>query len=160
MKKIFMGIITLGVFVLGTLAQSPNKRGEASLSLDGGKVSIDYGSPALKGRDIESLIAPGEEWRMGADAPTTLSTDVPLKFGNKVVSKGKYVLRAKLLAKEKWHLLIQKEDKSTVVEIPLNYQKSESPVEQLTIKLEKQGNGGKFILEWGKFSVSTEFQKA
>jgi hypothetical protein len=114
----------------------------------------------LKGRDIESLIAPGEEWRMGADLPTTLSTDVSLKFGNKVVSKGKYVLRAKLVAKEKWHLLIQKEDKSIVAEIPLNYQKSASPIEELTIKLEKQGSGGKFILEWGKFSISTEFQKA
>jgi hypothetical protein len=160
MKKIFLGIIALGALVLGILAQSPNKRGEASLSIDGGKVSIDYGSPALKGRDIESLIAPGEEWRMGADLPTTLSTDVSLKFGNKVVSKGKYVLRAKLVAKEKWHLLIQKEDKSIVAEIPLNYQKSASPIEELTIKLEKQGSGGKFILEWGKFSISTEFQKA
>ena len=159
MKKILLGIIALGAFLLGVLAQSPNKRGEASLSIDGGKVSIDYGSPTLKGRDIESLIAPGEEWRMGADAATTLSTDVSLKFGNKVVSKGKYVLRAKLVAKEQWHLLIQKEDKSTVVEIPLTYQKSDNPVEELTIKLEKQGSGGKFILEWGKFSLSTEFQK-
>ena|SRR5437667_8619537 len=159
MKKILLGIIALGAFLLGVLAQSPNKRGEASLSIDGGKVSIDYGSPTLKGRDIESLIAPGEEWRMGADAATTLSTDVSLKFGNKVVSKGKYVLRAKLVAKEKWHLLIQKEDKSTVVEVPLTYQKSDNPVEELTIKLEKQGSGGKFILEWGKFSLSTEFQK-
>jgi len=159
MKKILLGIIALGAFLLGVLAQSPNKRGEASLSIDGGRVSIDYGSPTLKGRDIESLIAPGEEWRMGADAATTLSTDVSLKFGNKVVSKGKYVLRAKLVAKEKWHLLIQKEDKSTVVEIPLTYQKSDNPVEELIIKLEKQGSGGKFILEWGKFSLSTEFQK-
>ena len=159
MKKILLGIIALGAFLLGVLAQSPNKRGEASLSIDGGKVSIDYGSPTLKGRDIESLIAPGEEWRMGADAATTLSTDVSLKFGNKVVSKGKYVLRAKLVAKEKWHLLIQKEDKSTVVEVPLTYQKSDNPVEELTIKLEKQGSGAKFILEWGKFSLSTEFQK-
>ncbi|PYV44153.1 MAG: hypothetical protein DMG06_07550 [Acidobacteria bacterium] len=159
MKKILLGIIALGAFLLGVLAQSPNKRGEASLSIDGGRVSIDYGSPTLKGRDIESLIAPGEEWRMGADAATTLSTDVSLKFGNKVVSKGKYVLRAKLVAKEKWHLLIQKEDKSTVVEVPLTYQKSDNPVEELTIKLEKQGSGGKFILEWGKFSLSTEFQK-
>ena len=159
MKKILLGIIALGAFLLGVLAQSPNKRGEASLSIDGGRVSIDYGSPTLKGRDIESLIAPGEEWRMGADAATTLSTDVSLKFGNKVVRKGKCVLRAKLVAKEQWHLLIQKEDKSTVVEIPLTYQKSDNPVEELTIKLEKQGSGGKFILEWGKFSLSTEFQK-
>src|SRR5437773_12395824 len=105
MKKIFLGIIALGVFAAGILAQSPNKRGEASLSIDGGKVSIDYGSPTLKGRDIESLIAPGEEWRMGADAATTLSTDGSLKFGNKVEMQGKYVRRVKLVAKEKGHLL-------------------------------------------------------
>ena len=54
------------------------------------------------------------------------------------------------MAKGQWHLLIQKEDKSTVADIPLTYQKTDSPVEELTIKLEKQGSGGKFILAVGQ----------
>jgi hypothetical protein len=152
-------MIGFGMALTYASAQSPNGRGEATLALDGGKVSIDYGRPNLKGRDLESLIAVGDEWRMGADAPTTLSTDVALKFGNKVVPSGKYLLRAKLVAKEQWHLLIQKEGKESVADVPFSYQKTESSVEQMTIKLEKQGGGGKLVLQWGKLSISADFQK-
>jgi len=160
MKEIILGMMSLALLHMGgAYAQSPNGRGEATLALDGGKVSIDYGRPKLKGRDLEGMIAVGDEWRMGADAATTFSTDVALKFGGKVVEKGKYVLRAKLVAKEKWHLLIEKEDKSTVADVPLTYQKADNAVEELTIKLEKQGGGGKFTLQWGKLSISTDFQK-
>ena len=160
MKRLMLGITALGLlYVAGAHAQSPNGRGEATVSLEGGKVSIDYGRPKLKGRDLEGMIAVGDEWRMGADAPTTLNTDVALKFGAKTVDKGKYVLRAKLVAKEKWHLLIQKEDKSTVAEVPLSYQKTQSAIEELTIKLEKQGGGVRFTLQWGQLAISADFQK-
>ena len=163
MKKVILGMVALALLYMGgAYAQSPNGRGEATLVLDGGgKVSIDYGRPKLKGRDLEGMIAVGDEWRMGADAGTTLNTDVALKFGNKVVDKGKYVLRAKLVAKDQWHLIVQKlEGKSVVAEVPLTYHKADNAVEELTIKLEKQGNGGKFTLQWGKLSISTDFQKA
>lgn len=161
MKKVILGMMALALLHMGgAYAQSPNGRGEATLTLDGGKVSIDYGQPKLKGRDLEGMIAVGDEWRMGADAGTTLSTEVALKFGSKVVDKGKYVLRAKLVAKEKWHLIIQKlEDKAVAAEVPLTYQKADNSVEELIIKLEKQGAGGKFTLQWGKLSISTDFQK-
>jgi hypothetical protein len=162
MKKVILGMMALALLHMGgAYAQSPNGRGEATMTLDGGKVSIDYGRPKLKGRDLEGMIAVGDEWRMGADAGTTLNTEVALKFGNKVVDKGKYVLRAKLVAKDQWHLIVQKpEDKGVVAEVPLTYQKSDNSVEELTIKLEKQGAGGKFTLQWGKLSISTDFQKA
>ena len=39
-------------------------RGQAELALDGGKVSVEYGRPTLRGRNIEALIQPGDEWRM------------------------------------------------------------------------------------------------
>src|SRR5215470_8778259 len=154
MKKAILGMMFLNLMLPQLYGQS-NPRGDASLTLDGGKVSIDYGRPKLKGRDLEGMIGVGDEWRMGADAATTLTTDVPLKFGSKVVEKGKYVLRAKLVAKEKWHLLIQKDDKSVAAEVPFTYQKMESAVEEMTIKLEKQGSGGKLTLQWGKLSIST-----
>jgi Protein of unknown function (DUF2911) len=160
MKRAILGIVALVLSYTGSAyAQSASGRGEATLALDGGRVSIDYGRPKLKGRDLESLIAVGDEWRMGANDPTTLSTDVALKFGSKVVETGKYVLRAKLIAKDQWHLIIQKEDKSVVADVPLTYQKADNDVEELTIKLDKQGGGGKFSLQWGKLSISTDFQK-
>ena len=160
MKKLLFGILFLGA-VCSALPFSlqAQDRGEATLTLDNGKVSVDYGRPSLQGRDIYSLIKPGQEWRMGSNAPTTMTTDIDLKFGDKMVKKGKYVLRAKLVEKEKWTLLI-KQDDTVVAEVPLTYAQSGSPEEQVTIKLEKQGDGAKFLLQWGTFTASTTFKKA
>jgi DUF2911 family protein len=158
MKKVILGIMALSLMLPRLYAQS-NARGEATLTLDEGKISLDYGRPKLKGRDLEGMIAVGDEWRMGADAPTTLKTEVPLKFGSKVLDKGTYVLKAKLVAKEKWHLLIQKEDKSVAAEVPFAYEKTDNAVEEMAIKLTKQGSGGRLTLQWGKLSISTDFQK-
>jgi len=137
-------------------------RGTAEIDL-GGKVSINYGRPSLSGRseqDLLSRVQPGGEWRMGADADTLLTTDVPLKFGDKAIPKGSYVLRAKLVAPEQWALTFRNEDsKDVVAEAPLKFQMVDKSVEQMTINLEKAGSGGKFMLQWGKMTLSTDFQK-
>ena len=159
MKKIVLILTALGLVAAEILAQTAAGRGEAVLDLDGGKVSVEYGRPSLGGRDVKAMIEPGMEWRMGADAATTLTTDVDLKFGNKVVPKGKYVLRAKFVEEGKWRLLIV-QDKATVAEVPLTLGNNASAVEKLTIALDKQGSGGKFALSWGNLNISTLFQKA
>lgn len=136
-------------------------RGTATIDLDG-RVSIDYGRPSLSGRnetELLSRIQPGGEWRMGADADTRLTTEVPLKFGDKVVPKGAYVLRAKLVEPEKWALKLLDTNEAVVAEAPLKFQKVENSAEQMTITLEKTGNGGKFMLQWGKMTLTTDFQK-
>ncbi len=162
MRKIDIGMLAFGVFLIQALyaQEMSGKRGEATLDLGGGKVSVEYGRPALKGRDINSMIELGQEWRMGADAATTLTSDVDLKFADKVVKKGKYVLRAKLVEKDKWHLLVQKEDKTVVAEVPLTHHKVSNSEELMTIKLDKASDGGKLMLQWGTLSVSTSFQKS
>jgi hypothetical protein len=136
-------------------------RGTATVDL-GGRVSIDYGRPSLSGRsetELLSRIQPGGEWRMGADADTRLTTEVPLKFGDKTIQKGAYVLRAKLVEPEKWALKLLDTNEAVVAEVPLKFQKAENSVEQMTITLEKAGNGAKFMLQWGKMMLTTEFQK-
>ena len=162
MKRIGWIMLLLGLAALVVMAQekqAPSDRGEATLAIGGDKVTVEYGRPALNGRDLDKMLAPGMEWRMGSNAPTTLSTDVDLKFGDKVVSKGKYVLKAKFLEAGKWNLMIYTE-KTAVAEVPLTTGKNASSVELVTVKLEKQGSGGKFTLEWGGMSISAVFQKA
>jgi len=185
MKKNAFALIALCLLILPIFAQTPAEapkdRGEASLKIGDGKVSVDYGRPAVAGRDIAKMIEPGMEWRMGSNAPTTLSSDINLKFGDKTVPKGKYVLKAKLIEAGKWHLMIYKE-KDLVAEVPLTLGKNSQPVELVTIKLEiaeiplsmeknpknsqklivkgmENGEGGKFTLEWGTLNLSTTFQK-
>jgi hypothetical protein len=135
-------------------------RGQAELALDGGKVSVEYGRPTLRGRNIEALIQPGDEWRLGSNAPTTIATDVPLKFGDKVIAPGKYVLKAKLIEAKKWHLLIETMDHAPVAEVPLELKKQDSATELLTINLEKKDNGGRLIIQWGSLSLASDFQKS
>ena len=185
MKKNAFALIALCLLILPIFAQTPAEapkdRGESSLKLGDGKVSVDYGRPAVAGRNITKMIEPGMEWRMGSNAPTTLSSDINLKFGDKTVPKGKYVLKAKLIEAGKWHLMIYKE-KDLVAEVPLTQGKNSQPVELVTIRLEKtetplsleknpknsqkltvkgmeNDEGGKFTLEWGTLNLSTTFQK-
>jgi hypothetical protein len=141
-------------------AQPSSDRGEAVLQMEGGKVSVEYGRPALKGRELEKLISPGQEWRMGSNAATTLTTDVDLRFGDKVIPKGKYILKAKADDQQNWYLLVDAEDQPRVAEIPLNLQKVDTPVEIMTIDLVKKGDGGTFVLRWGNLSLSTDFERA
>ncbi|HKY05817.1 MAG TPA: DUF2911 domain-containing protein [Blastocatellia bacterium] len=141
-------------------APAASDRGTSVLQMAGGTVSVEYGRPALKGRDLEKMIEPGQEWRMGSNAATTLTTDLGLKFGDKVVPAGKYVLQAKPLEDQRWLLLIKREDNSTVAEAPLAFEKIDRAAEALTIDLSARKDGGKFMLHWGHLTLSTDFEKA
>lgn len=135
-------------------------RGEAVLRLADGTVSVEYGRPALRGRDLEKMINPGQEWRMGANDPTTLKTDADLRFGERTVPKGEYTLKARADDQQRWNLLIQKEGGETVAEVPLAFQKVDNSAELLTIELKEKGKGGAFVLHWGSLMLSTDFRKA
>ena len=158
MKKLLLGALILGLSTPIIHAQVPaNPRGETSVELSGGKVTVEYGRPSLKGRDINTLIYPGGDWRLGADGYTTLTTEVDLKFGDASVSKGSYVLRATFLGEEKWHLVIRDKNHSKVAEVPLTLEKQSSEVDRLTIRVEGQEKSGTFTVLWGKLSLTTGF---
>lgn len=72
-------------------------------------ITLDYGQPHLRGRSLhtDSLVPYDKPWRTGANAPTTLTTDVDLVVGGATVPKGSYVLQT-LPSRAGWKLLIQK----------------------------------------------------
>jgi len=45
------------------------ERGSVKATINGARISIDYGRPALMGRDMLKQIQPGQLWRIGANAP-------------------------------------------------------------------------------------------
>jgi hypothetical protein len=155
-------ILALGIAVVfcSACAEAQDaKRSSAKLDKNGLKVSVEYGSPTLRGRDIESMISPGDEWRMGADSATTLTTETPLKFGDKVVPQGVYVLRAKLAAPREWLLILGTEQNSRVAEVPLKFEQINTSAESMKISLDSTAGGGRFVLQWGKLALSTDFSK-
>jgi hypothetical protein len=74
-------------------------------------VRIDYGQPHLRGRQLHTgdLVPYDQPWRLGANAATTLMTDVDLLIGNRRVPKGTYVLRA-LPSRAGWKLLVEEHE--------------------------------------------------
>ena len=159
MKRIALMLAGFALTTFGLMAQMAGDRGDTSLDLGGGKVVVEYGRPALAGRDVKGMLQPGMEWRMGSNAATTLDTSIDLKFGNKTISKGKYVLKAKFVEEGKWLLLVTQDEK-TLAEVPMTPGTNATPAENVTIKLEKQGAGGKLTVSWGTLSVAATFQKA
>lgn len=87
-------------------------RGEASATIGGAQVSIDYGRPELKGRSLSALLEqlPEERvWRAGMNQVTTLATDKPLSIGGKTVPAGKYSLYVHIPESGDWSLLVNRD---------------------------------------------------
>jgi hypothetical protein len=90
-------------------AQTADPRGSASTTIDGKKVSIDYGRPALKGRSLDALTSqlPADRiWRAGENQVTTLTTEIALVVGGKTVPAGKYSLYVHAPATGDWSLVV------------------------------------------------------
>ncbi len=85
-------IAGLGVWAFG---QGGASRASATTMIGGKKVAIDYGQPALKGRNFADLmkqLPQDRMWRAGSGAVTVLSTEADLVIGGKKVPAGKYSL--------------------------------------------------------------------
>ena len=149
----------LAVMLVGAplLLADGNERGTAQLALGGKNVAISYGRPSLNGRDMLGKAEVGQQWRMGADAATTLKSDADLLFGAVALPKGEYVLRARKDADDKWTLLANREGQ-TVAEVPLAVRKLDAPVETLVIDLQESKGAGRFEMRWGTAALSADFK--
>ena len=133
-------------------------RGEAKAMVAGKAVSIDYGRPSLKGRDMLGQAQVGQAWRMGADAATGLKTEADLAFGSVKVPKGDYILTATKLAADQWQLnVLSSKDRSKIADVPLVSSKLDASVEQFTIDLLGDKDKGQLKLRWGTTALATSF---
>lgn len=63
----------------------------ATGKVGGANITIDYSSPAVKGRTIWGELVPyGKAWRAGANAATTFTTDKDIKVEGKTLKAGTY----------------------------------------------------------------------
>jgi Protein of unknown function (DUF2911) len=109
MRIAFASLAATVALSTAALAQDAVPRETVNASLNGKKVSIEYGRPALKGRTLDSLIAqlPADRiWRAGGDQVTTLTTEVPLSIGGKTVPAGKYSVYLYAPATGNWSFVL------------------------------------------------------
>jgi Protein of unknown function (DUF2911) len=165
---LWLFLISAGFFV-DTYAQKPivSPRDSVKATFNGRKITINYGKPSILGRKIFGAFVPYYKvWRTGAGAATTLITETDLEVDGAIVPRGAYSLYT-LPAEERWKLIINKQTgqwgidydpQLDLARVDLNIKKLKSPIEDLTFKLEKNGNdGGTLKIEWENTSLSVPF---
>ncbi|MDD5544647.1 MAG: DUF2911 domain-containing protein [Acidobacteriia bacterium] len=163
-------LLLAGAFVLiPSFAQPPaSNRGLAKLDLGGDKtISIDYGRPDLKGRDLNAALKVGEVWRLGMNQATVLKSDVDIYACCGVIKKGNYSLWAKKTAENKYELIFNSQTgqwgtlhdpKKDVISVPLKVEASKDPVDKFTVTLAKKGDDAEARFAWGKETLVMEFK--
>jgi hypothetical protein len=151
-------LVALALSVAAPVFAQTNPRGEAKATVAGKAVSIDYGRPSLKGRDMLAQAQVGQAWRMGADTATSLKTEADLAFGAVSVPKGEYILTATKVSADQWHLnVLGKADRAKVADVPLTTATLPQSVEQFTIALTGDKDKGSLELHWGTTALKASF---
>lgn len=123
---------------------SPRQTISQQLSIS--KIDIDYGRPAVKGREIFGKLVPfGEVWRAGANGSSKITFGQDFMFGGKMVKAGSYGLFIIPQANE-WTVILNKDSagwgayaydaKMNVVETKVPVTKSATKQEWLKMELD------------------------
>lgn len=100
MKSLALLILASTTMLLACGQQDKSKRPSPPATAQGqvasgATITINYSSPAVKGRTIWGDLVPyGKVWRAGANEATIFETDKDIKIGGKTLPAGKYSLYA------------------------------------------------------------------
>ncbi len=147
-------------------AENPN-RGKVTAEIGGATITVDYGRPALEGRDMLGRLPDGEVWRLGKDAATGFTTSADLAFGDTALPAGAYTLFVRKVTADEWQLLVNSQtgiwgtnhsSESDVAEIPLQKSDPGESVERFTAHVNATGdNSGELVFEWGNLRLQAAF---
>ena len=110
MKRLFFASALLALFLLPfsqlnaqeDKTKRPSPPAEAHATLGDTHISINYSSPAVKGRTIWGELVPyGKIWRAGANEATVFETSADLLINGQKLPAGKYGLFM-IPGKEEW----------------------------------------------------------
>jgi hypothetical protein len=162
----------LGSLTLLTAQDAPKKApasgaAKVEATLGGKAVTISYGQPSKKEREIFGKLVPyGQVWRVGANTRTKLTTAGDLMIGTLHVPAGSYSLWV-VPTENEWTLLVNKQadgwgaqwDYDTKIKPEelgrVAMKLSKVPLtEQLTIAIESKGGTGTLTIAWDTVKAS------
>ena len=150
-----------------TLKPAPSGRGSTTVTLNGGTkpatISIDYGQPHARGRVVAGALGADLDtvWRLGANEPTMLRTDVDLTIGTLTVPKGSYTLNAATSKTGAWKLVVKRDSIVELGRAQLASRTLTSPVESFTMWLIPASDGsasGEIRFAWGTREFSAPWK--
>ena len=155
-----------------TAASSPQAqkaapaRGDATTTVKGKKISINYGRPTMRGRELLAQAPVGTVWRVGMNQATEITTESDLVVGGKQLKAGKYSLWARRTGDDSWTLAFHPKTgvwgapalkEGYAAELPLKLEKASDSAEMLTIHLAEAGGDGEVKIHWGTTMMSGKF---
>ncbi|HTK48641.1 MAG TPA: DUF2911 domain-containing protein [Gemmatimonadaceae bacterium] len=142
----------------------PSPRDTVRADVGAAHLWIDYGRPALRGRDVWQRGVLGDTlWRTGANAATQLHTDADLLIGGAAVPAGTYTLWT-ATSGGSYRLVVNRQfgqwgtvydAARDLVRVPLRESVTTTPAERFTIDVAPQGAGSATLeLTWGTKRLS------
>lgn len=130
------------------------------------RISVGYGRPSKRGREIFGEVVPyGEVWRTGAGPPTTFTTDQDLNFNGTIIPAGTYNLFT-IPESSEWTLIFNTEEEAwgsayrsefDLAKVPMQVSTVTRPVDRFTIAVNPTSEGGELVMMWDKTMVKVEF---
>ena len=142
------------------------ERGDAATTVKGKKISINYGRPAMKGRDLLAQAPVGTVWRVGMNQATEITTEADLLVGGTELKAGKYTLWVRRTGDDAWTLAFHPKTgvwgapalkEGYAAELPLKLGKAAESTEMLTINLADAKGEGEINIHWGTTLMSGKF---
>lgn len=141
-------------------------RGETRAQIDGATLSLDYGQPVKRGREIfGALVSWGDRWRTGANRATHFETDRALSLGGLDVPAGTYTLYT-IPEPDGGTLIVNQQtgqggttydSARDLGRVPMRLETLPEPVEVFTIDLEDTDAGGLLKLMWDQTAFVVPF---
>ena len=167
-KKVLVSLFAVMITTVSALAQGdkasrPSPPATATGKVDGATITINYGSPSVKGRKIWGDLVPYDKaWRVGANEATIFETDKDIKVEGKALPAGKYTLFA-VPGEKEWQIIFNsqtgqwgikrggdanRDPANDVLTVMAKPSKS-SMNEKLVYEVTKKG----FVLKWENLEV-------
>ncbi|GJM34834.1 MAG: hypothetical protein DHS20C18_38350 [Saprospiraceae bacterium] len=137
----------------------PSPRKEMKGTIGDLEVTVNYGSPSMKGRELWGALIPyGEVWRTGANEATTFEVTQDVMIEGQKLPAGKYAL-ATIPGEESWEIIFnsqaeqwgayEMDESKNVLKVSVSPKTSSTASETLDFKVE----GDEVIMMWDKLAV-------
>ncbi len=168
MKKVIIMSVFILVFVIASVmpamaergddTKRKSKNGKVEGTIDGVKITVEYGRPKVRERKIWGGLVPFDKvWRTGADEATTFAVDKDVTIEGKKLAAGTYSLFT-IPGKTEWTFIFNKvakqwgafkyDEAQDALRVKVKPGTSEH-VEEMTFKI----SGNKVVLLWEKLSI-------
>ncbi len=135
----------------------PSPRKEMTGTIGDIEVTVNYGSPSVKGREIWGGLQEYDEvWRAGANAPTAIEFSEDVMIEGEELSAGKYHFLT-IPSEEQWAVIFTTsaqnafnyDDSKDILRVMVEAQSLDSNVEELQYVIEENA----VALQWEKLSI-------